>query len=160
MKRLVPDTHPDDCPGPLEQGGRGPSVPGRPQWRGWLVLAAGLLAMGLLSGCLAQNGTPSPGPAVTSWATVNTYFSGNTCQSCHPPQGSLATQQLDHYALLNDTGTCTTNGGKLVEPGHKELSCLWLSVTKQEGSDMLGAVFAGSVGDTIGAWIDDGAAGP
>jgi hypothetical protein len=139
-----------------------------------LGLGVALLLMTLtLAGCLAEKGEPSgPAPAVTTWDDVNAYFSGNTCQSCHPPGASLASQKLDHFSLTTESGSCTTNNGKLVdvtqEPdnaglngtGVKEQSCLWLAVTKQEGSDMFGASFPTSVTNTIGAWIDNGAPGP
>ena len=121
---------------------------------------AGLFALAALSGCLAEEGTGPPFTG-TTWAQVNALFAGRTCQSCHPPSARyLATTRLDSPMLMRSSGTCTTHGGKLVEPGSKEQSCLWLSVTGREGSTMLGAKFNTSDADLIGSWIDDGAVGP
>jgi len=123
-----------------------------------LSLAA-LAALVALSGCLAEEGPPPPFTG-TTWEEVNVLFTGRTCQSCHPFGSNLATTRLDYPLLIKETGTCTTNSGKMVEPYKKEQSCLWLSVTAQEGSTMLGAQFSSTDTDLLGSWIDDGAVAP
>lgn len=122
-----------------------------------LILIA-VIAPIVMASC-AEDGAvseESPNKPVT-WNELTGVFSSNGCYGCHPATGT----SLDYAPLINGFGTCSSNGGKLVEIGDRAQSCLWLSVTGQEGSNMSGtAPFSSVATEKIGRWVDEGASGP
>lgn len=150
------------------------------------VLALALLAMGLLAGCLAEEGA---GPQPLSFATdVQPIFDSGGCYNCHGPSytqscstschvSPVATDQTSVQALMTDLtyGTlvgiasyATGGSNTIVVAGSSDTSTLWWAVsgdsryvnqtnTMNGGMASFMSTLPASSQNDIKSWIDGGA---
>lgn len=140
---------------------------GKSLWDVWLqsaalAMIAAIALVVLLSGCLAQSGNKeaSSGGSSITWTDL-TSGSGAlvTCarSGCHtggsPPQG-LSLDSDQYTTLVTDGATSAENPSlRIVEPGDKANSELYIKVSSGSMS-----TYAGTSGaKEIGEWIDAGA---
>ncbi|MBF0350451.1 MAG: hypothetical protein HQM11_05435 [SAR324 cluster bacterium] len=108
----------------------------------------------------------APGPMEPNWDFIQSAVFENYCVICHNSVFSYAglSWEADQYDAIVTSGKLSSEvtSLKLVEPGSKEKSYLYLKITGNaqiKGSRMpgLGVVLDETFISLIGQWIDDGA---
>lgn len=164
--------------------GRGAWAAGRSRaWRAAPVL----LALVLLTGCLAEEGSKDEqggdGGGSVTFSEVQAAFTTATCYDCHNPGAPATTCEsagchpgsgrtpslvspLTHADLVDQTTMALPTTDIIVDPGSSATSVLWWVISQDsqytsKGGAMLTSMPVSSLSqtdkDNIQSWIDDGA---
>lgn len=131
-----------------------------------LVIGLAVLALGLLAGCLAEDGEPagtggnSGTPA--TWDDAATAFQDESCvsSSCHA-SGSGNPPSYDDCTTLVSVASSLTPGSNYVEPGDSAASVVYQVAAGTGGNPPFPMSFGVTSNlDTLKSWIDNGATCP